>query len=78
MSIAFGGEHRTEESEGTVSALDQASAFFAGNAKATIGKFNVNEAFLETVVPLLSSTMAGARDLGLQRRGSLHGPQRHG
>ncbi|MDY6946790.1 MAG: TonB-dependent receptor [Pseudomonadota bacterium] len=53
VSIAFGAEHRTEESEGSVSALDQASAFFAGNYKATIGKFDVTEGFLETVVPLL-------------------------
>lgn len=53
VSVAFGAEHRTEESEGSVSALDQASAFFAGNYKATIGKFDVNEAFVETVVPLL-------------------------
>src|SRR3546814_9599934 len=29
------------------------SAFFAGNYKATIGEYTVNEAFVETVFPLL-------------------------
>jgi outer membrane receptor protein involved in Fe transport len=62
VSVAFGAEHRTEESEGEVSPLDQSSAFFAGNYKATIGKFDVNEAFVETVVPLLKD-VPGAETL---------------
>lgn len=53
VSIAFGAEHRKESSEGEVSALDQASAFFAGNYKATVGSYNVTEGFVETVFPLL-------------------------
>ncbi|WP_161966041.1 TonB-dependent receptor domain-containing protein [Steroidobacter cummioxidans] len=53
VSIAFGGEHRKESADGRVSDLDQASAFFAGNYKATIGEYTVNEGFVETVVPLL-------------------------
>jgi iron complex outermembrane receptor protein len=55
VSLAFGAEHRKESSEGTVSALDQASAFFAGNYKATTGEYTVNEGFVETVVPLLKN-----------------------
>lgn len=62
VSLAFGAEHRKESSEGSVSALDQSSAFFAGNYKATIGEYDVNEAFLETVVPLLKD-VPGAEQL---------------
>ncbi|HEY4366661.1 MAG TPA: TonB-dependent receptor [Steroidobacteraceae bacterium] len=53
VSLAAGAEHRKESSEGDVSALDQASAFFAGNYKATVGSYNVTEGFVETVFPLL-------------------------
>src|SRR5690606_4137510 len=53
VSLAFGAEHRKESSEGSVSALDASSAFFAGNYKATIGEYTVNEGFVETVFPLL-------------------------
>ncbi|MFC4311705.1 TonB-dependent receptor plug domain-containing protein [Steroidobacter flavus] len=53
VSTAFGVEHRKESADGSVSALDQASAFFAGNYKATVGEYTVNEGFFETVVPLL-------------------------
>lgn len=54
VSLAFGAEHRKESSEGAVSELDAASAFFAGNYKATIGEYDVTEGFVETVFPLLS------------------------
>ncbi|MBM0105468.1 TonB-dependent receptor [Steroidobacter sp. S1-65] len=54
VSLAFGAEHRKESSDGWVSDLDQASAFFAGNYKATIGEYDVTEGFVETVFPLLS------------------------
>lgn len=53
VSLAFGAEHRKESADGSVSALDEASAFFAGNYKATVGSYNVTEGFVETVVPLL-------------------------
>nr|WP_298723115.1 TonB-dependent receptor [uncultured Steroidobacter sp.] len=53
VSLAFGAEHRKESAEGWVSDLDQASAFFAGNYKATVGEYTVNEGFVETVFPLL-------------------------
>jgi outer membrane receptor protein involved in Fe transport len=54
ISLAFGAEHRREEVKGTSSALDEAGAFFAGNWHASHGKYNVTEAFVETVVPLLN------------------------
>lgn len=53
VSTAFGLEYRKQWVDGEVSALDQASAFFAGNYKATDGSYNVTEGYLETIVPLL-------------------------
>jgi iron complex outermembrane receptor protein len=53
ISVAFGAEHRREEVKGRASALDEADAFFAGNWHASHGKYNVTEAFVETVIPLL-------------------------
>ncbi len=71
VSTAFGIEHRKESVDGSASALDEANAFFAGNYHATIGEYDVTEAFLETVVPLLKDVPA-RRAVGLQRRRSLH------
>jgi iron complex outermembrane receptor protein len=56
ISLAVGAEHRIEEVSGYSTALDEATAFFAGNYKASQGKFHVTEGYVETVVPL-------ARDL---------------
>ena len=53
VSLALGAEHRREKVSGWASELDEANAFFAGNYHATQGKYNVTEAFVETVVPLL-------------------------
>jgi iron complex outermembrane receptor protein len=53
VSTAFGAEYRKQWVDGKVSDLDQASAFFAGNYKATDGSYNVKEGYLETIVPLL-------------------------
>jgi outer membrane receptor protein involved in Fe transport len=53
VSTAFGAEYRKQWVDGAVSDLDQASAFFAGNYKATDGSFNVKEGYFETIVPLL-------------------------
>lgn len=52
VSIALGAEWRKESVDGDVSTLDQESAFFAGNYKATVGSYDVTEGFLETVIPL--------------------------
>ena len=52
ISLAAGLEHRREKVGGNNDALSQASAYFAGNFKPTIGSYNVSEGFLETVIPL--------------------------
>ncbi|WP_175597322.1 TonB-dependent receptor plug domain-containing protein [Peristeroidobacter soli] len=62
VSTAFGIEHRKESVDGEASALDEANAFFAGNYHATIGEYDVTEAFLETVFPLLKD-VPGAEQL---------------
>jgi outer membrane receptor protein involved in Fe transport len=53
VSTALGIEHRKESVDGSATALDEANAFFAGNYHATIGEYDVTEAYLETVFPLL-------------------------
>lgn len=64
VSIALGAEWRKQWVNGDVSDLDQASAFFAGNFKSTIGEYHVTEGFLETVVPLFKDVpFAKAADL---------------
>ncbi|HWK73618.1 MAG TPA: TonB-dependent receptor [Povalibacter sp.] len=62
VSIAIGAEHRRESVDGWASALDEATAFFAGNWHASHGKFNVTEGYLETVVPL-AKNLPGAESL---------------
>jgi iron complex outermembrane recepter protein len=52
VSIAAGAEWRKEAVNGEVTDLDQQSAFFAGNYKATVGQYHVTEGFIETTVPL--------------------------
>ncbi|MGE3333567.1 MAG: TonB-dependent receptor [Rhodospirillaceae bacterium] len=52
VSLAFGVEHRTESVDGIATTRDENTEYFAGNYKASKGKFNVTEGFVETVVPL--------------------------
>jgi iron complex outermembrane receptor protein len=54
VSIAFGGEHRTEEVRGISDAGSQANDWFVGNYLPNLGKYSVTEGYLETVVPILS------------------------
>lgn len=56
VSLAVGGEHRTESMTGIASALDLAAAYFAGNFGASTGSYNVTEGYIETVVPLAKDT----------------------
>ena len=56
VSLAVGAEHRIEKVSGWASERDEATQFFAGNYKASEGKFHVTEGYVETLVPL-------ARDL---------------
>jgi outer membrane receptor protein involved in Fe transport len=53
VSIAAGGEYRREGLESDVDALSQANAFLLGNPHAAKGSYEVEEGYLETVVPLL-------------------------
>jgi iron complex outermembrane receptor protein len=52
VSVALGAEWRKQWVNGDVSPLDQESAFFAGNFKATVGEYHVTEGFFETTIPL--------------------------
>jgi len=52
VSVAFGAEHRTESVNGIASARDENTEYFAGNYKASKGKYSVTEGFIEAVVPL--------------------------
>lgn len=52
VSLAFGAERRIEGVDGVTSATDEASGFFGGNYKRTVGSYNVTEGFIETVIPL--------------------------
>lgn len=52
VSVATGAEHRRESSNGFVSARDLLNTYYAGNYRATIGRYHVTEGFFETVVPL--------------------------
>ncbi len=54
VSVAAGLEHRRESVTGSSTDADMAGEFFAGNYRPTLGKYDVTEGFLETVVPLLN------------------------
>jgi len=64
VSLAAGAEHRIEKVSGWSTEHDQATEFFAGNYKASHGKFDVTEGYLETVVPL-ARDLKGAQELDL-------------
>jgi iron complex outermembrane receptor protein len=52
VSVAVGGEYRTESSTGVSDQISQTNGFNYGNPKAFAGSFDVKEGYLETVVPL--------------------------
>jgi outer membrane receptor protein involved in Fe transport len=52
VSLAAGAEYRSEAARQEVDAISQAGGFGLGNPRALSGRFNVKEAFAETVVPL--------------------------
>ncbi|HWM68316.1 MAG TPA: TonB-dependent receptor [Steroidobacteraceae bacterium] len=64
VSLAFGAEHRRDHVSGTNDPISQASDWFIGNYKVFTASNNVNEGFIETVVPLAEGmVMAKALDL---------------
>ncbi|MCA0202180.1 MAG: TonB-dependent receptor, partial [Proteobacteria bacterium] len=52
VSLAFGAEHRLEKVSGRADPISLLNGWFAGNYLPTYGRYNVTEAFAETVVPL--------------------------
>jgi outer membrane receptor protein involved in Fe transport len=64
ISVAVGAEHRIEKVSGTASARDEATEFFAGNYKASKGRFHVTEGYVETLVPL-ARDMTAIQELDL-------------
>ena len=52
VSVAFGASHRGEHVSGTSTDADKARDFYAGNYIPTFGKYYVDEAYLETIIPL--------------------------
>ena len=62
VSVVAGAEHRTERTDGR--ADDQAGLWLIGNYVPIVGKYNVSEGFVETVVPLAKDKV-WARSLDL-------------
>lgn len=54
VSVAFGAEYREESATATSDEIAQNSGFAYGNPKPFAGSYDAREAYLETVVPLLS------------------------
>lgn len=54
VSLASGVEYRKESVTSHADPIAQASGYFVGNFKATRGSYDVMEAFLESVVPLVN------------------------
>src|SRR5690606_33896158 len=62
VSIAVGVEYRKEEYEAKMpDPISLTNGFFVGNYKPSEGAYNVREAYLETVVPLLSDAPLAQR-----------------
>jgi outer membrane receptor protein involved in Fe transport len=69
VSLAIGGEHRTEKVAGRADPVSLFNGWFAGNYLPTFGKYNVTEGFVETVVPLAKDeAWAEALDLNAAAR----------
>ncbi|MEP7242887.1 MAG: TonB-dependent receptor [Gammaproteobacteria bacterium] len=72
VSLAVGGEYRSDKMDGGADANSASLAFFTGNAQNITGKVKVKEGYLETGIPLAKNIMlAKALDLnGAVRRTS--------
>ena len=56
ISLAAGAEHRKEKVTGESDLISQTTRWFAGNYLATKGSYHVSEAFVETLVPVISDS----------------------
>jgi len=70
VSIAFGGEWRSEKQKLSADALSTAGRFLIGNATPFAGEFNVKEGYAEALVPL-------ARDVSFAHALDLNGAIRY-
>lgn len=58
VSVAAGYEHRNESVTGTSSDLDKVGGFFyVGNYVPTVGEYNIDEGFVETVIPIMEDVI---------------------
>jgi iron complex outermembrane receptor protein len=67
ISLAFGLEHRRERAEAVGDPISVTNGFVTGNFKTNSGGYNVTDAFLETVVPLLDNSLGTAEFNGAVR-----------
>lgn len=70
VSVAIGGEYRSQSLRTTVDPLSQVGAYRIGNTRAIAGSYNVKEVYGETVVPL-------AHDIALLHSLEFNGAIRH-
>jgi outer membrane receptor protein involved in Fe transport len=59
ISLAAGYEYRRDTVDGTVDPISAAGGFYVSNFAASNGKIEVNEGYIETVVPLLKDSAIG-------------------
>jgi iron complex outermembrane receptor protein len=57
LSVAFGGEYRSDSAKGAADALSQTLSFFAANAVAVSGKVEVTEGYVEAELPILKDML---------------------
>lgn len=62
VSVAVGIEHRKEDGGGWSDPISTANGYTLGNQLATLGSYDVNEGYIETVVPL-AKDLTWARSL---------------
>lgn len=71
VSVALGYEHRKESGSGTLDPVSLRNGYFQGNYKPINGAFDVDEGFLEVVVPLAKDMrFAHALDFNAAVRGT--------
>ncbi len=69
ISLAAGGEYRTERAVASSDDISQANGYFAGNYKPFRGRYNVKEAFGELAIPVFKDQrFAQALDLNVAAR----------
>ncbi len=77
VAVAFGAEYRKESQVVTSSPLSASNAFlFAGNSTPFRGDFDVTEAYVDTLVPLISDKHV-REGADVQRRVPIRGLQQH-